>query len=737
MVDRLIFVLGNNFCLSTNQNARKGGLIGLAAVMIGFENGSSAELPFEIVEEVARPILTCFLDPDPQVRYYACESLFNVIKITGPKIFPLFESIFDCMAKIVADRDVNVKIASESLDRLLRNIVVEQQNPPIETFLPKLQEYIYTKNPFTRLFIISWIRLLDSKIDMINFLPELIDGIFNCLYDTTEEIRASTLGLLSELLNKIIVRPSDRIDLPSHMKILLRHAKNASEDVAQYTAISWIKQLIGLMDDKGLIEFAPGILEAILPCLAVLVRSPDGSMMSPVQGSTIHIYMSPSQSRNGICEISSIVNSILLDQVTSVFENRRKISSGEPRNTELDSLLDVLIEQIQVHEHPVIKLAVLEWLRRLKKAEPDLPLLGTSQSKLFHILLDTLSVQSDTVVKNSLRVLADWYCFDGPAEEQQATGVDQEDSVASSKDDETTDLDKRKSPIRSQLAQKGSSSSSKKVAIASSENQRSPTSLNRFIQALYQLFHERDIVFEERATFIILNLCTMVKPDIIYKSFAEIINDDKTDSKFACNLVQKLNHILITTQPLSSLRMRMGNDEDPEMVSLFHSLYYAWCHSPISVLTLCLLTNNFRQANGIVMALSQSDITVDILTQIDRVIQLIESPVFSSLRAKLLDLNVNQYLLQSLYGLLMVLPQSEAYKRLSHRLDQAYKFISLHSHLKSQMVLSPTGRPPPVGTKDVVKKTVNPATNYDSLMKHYLQVQNQRGRHIRSSEKDE
>lgn len=740
MVDRLIAVLGRNFCLSTNPNTRKGGLIGLAAVMIGFKNGSNEEPPDNVVEEVVRPILTCFLDPDPLVRYFACESLFNVTKVAKAKIFPLFESIFDCMAKIVADRDQNVKIASESLDRLLKDIVAEQQHLQIDSFVPKLQDYIYTKNPFTRLFIISWIRLLDSKIDIINHLPVLLDGIFNCLYDSTEEIRAATLGLLSEVLNKIVVRPSDKIDLPELIRILLKHAKNSSEDNAQYTAISWIKQLIGLMDDKGLIEFSPGILSAILPCLAIQ-SSPDGSMISPAQSSTIHRYMSPSPSRNSICEISQIVNSTLLDQVTTVFEDRRKTLRAESRNTELDPILEVLIDQIQTQEHPVIKSAVLEWLKRLKKVEPDLTLLSASQSKLFLILLDTLSAQSDTVVKNALRVMADWYCFDGTGDEQQVAASDQEDmGGASAKEDETTDLDRRKSTLRTQSSvQKGSSLVPKKVAIAPSEQtQKSTAGVNRFIQALYQLFHDRDLVFEERGTFIILNLCSMVKPDIIYKSFAEIITDNKTDSKFSCNLVQKLNHILITTQPLSGLRLRMGNDDDPEMVSLFHSLYYAWCHSPISVLTLCLLTNNFRQANGIVMAISQTDVNMELLTQIDWVVQLIESPVFSPLRMKLLDLNVNQYLLQSLYGLLMVLPQSEAYKRLSHRLDQAYKFMSIQSHFKSQSGLSATGRPAQPATKETVsKKTGSPATSYESLMKHYLQIQNQRGKHIRLSERDE
>lgn len=42
---------------------------------------------------------------------------------------------------------------------------------------------------------------------------------------------------------------------------------------------------------------------------------------------------------------------------------------------------------------------------------------------------------------------------------------------------------------------------------------------------------------------------------------------------------------------------------------------------------------------------------------------------FSDLRLQLLDVQNNQDLIKSLYGLLMLLPQSEAFKLLRYRLD--------------------------------------------------------------------
>lgn len=701
MIKQLISVLGRKFCLSNHVNTRKGGLLGLSSVMIGFRHGYSVEeIPEEIIEEVVRPILTCFLDSDSGVRYCACEALYNVTKVSEANILILFHEIFDNMVKIVADPNIGVRSAAEVLDRILKDIIVEQQTFKSNDFVPKLDDYIYAKNPFTRMFIISWIRLLDSKIDMIQYLPQLLDGIFNCLHDSTEEIRASTLGLLSEFLNKIVACPTDRLNIPSMTSTILKHARSDKEDVVQYTAIAWLRQFIALMDNQDLINFTPGILVAILPCLAIQ-STPEGSIASQLRETHLgrhnlnsQSFTPQSPSRGNICEISSIVNSLLLEQITIVLSERKNTLGPDFASNDLEPILEVLVKELDKQEHAVVKLAVLEWLKRLKKVQNDLIYATTLQKKLYSTLLNTLSARSDAVVKNALRVITELFCFDQPAtiptsnddqsnqQTKQASGDTMNEDASKEDDRKAADSEKRgKSPIKTGTT-KDAKGAGKKVAIATDDSgamtmTQQHANVTKFIQALCNMLKDKKSVFEERATFIVINLCSMVKPDIIYRSFAEILKDERVDLKFAYNMVQKLNQILLTTQPLFGLRSRLSsNDDDPEKASLFLSLYHAWSHSPIAKLTLCLLTNNYRHANEIVLALSQSDITIDTLTQIDWVVQLIETPVFASLRMKLLDANNNQYLLQSLYGLLMILPQSEAYNKLGNRLDQVYKFIS-------------------------------------------------------------
>ncbi|CAG2062392.1 unnamed protein product [Timema podura] len=151
------------------------------------------------------------------------------------------------------------------------------------------------------------------------------------------------------------------------------------------------------------------------------------------------------------------------------------------------------------------------------------------------------------------------------------------------------------------------------------------------------------------------------------------------------------------------------------------------------------------------------EVTVDFLTEIDKLVQLIESPIFTYLRLELLEVPHNQHLVQALYGLLMLLPQTEAFHTLRRRLDCV---PSLHLHCasaKDTLVgceamphLSPshppsheigfrlaidrakgpktrTGttsspRPTPVAKTEVCNKHEK-HINFDELLAHFLSVQ--------------
>lgn len=95
-----------DFATSTNANHRKGGLIGLAATSIGLMSDIRLYL-----DALLPPVLHCFDDPESRVRYYSCESLYNIAKVARGHILKYFNQIFDGLCKLFADVDVDVKVS--------------------------------------------------------------------------------------------------------------------------------------------------------------------------------------------------------------------------------------------------------------------------------------------------------------------------------------------------------------------------------------------------------------------------------------------------------------------------------------------------------------------------------------------------------------------------------------------------------------------------------------------------
>uniref|UniRef100_A0A0E0KAQ1 Vacuolar protein 14 C-terminal Fig4-binding domain-containing protein n=1 Tax=Oryza punctata TaxID=4537 RepID=A0A0E0KAQ1_ORYPU len=199
-ISAVIALLTNDFTMSPQANHRKGGLIGLAAVTVGLTSEAAQHL-----EQIVPPVLTSFLDQDSRVRYYACEALYNIAKVVRGDFIIYFNKIFDALCKLSADSDANVQSAAHLLDRLVKDIVTESDQFSIEEFIPLLRERMNVLNPYVRQFLVGWITVLDSvpDIDMLGFLPDFLDGLFNMLSDSSHEIRQQADAALSEFLQEI------------------------------------------------------------------------------------------------------------------------------------------------------------------------------------------------------------------------------------------------------------------------------------------------------------------------------------------------------------------------------------------------------------------------------------------------------------------------------------------------------------------------------------------------------
>jgi vacuole morphology and inheritance protein 14 len=601
MIQNVITLLSKDFCTSMNANFRKGGLVGLAATAIGLMHHSRTYLPV-----LLPPVFHCFDDPEARVRYYACEALYNIAKVSRQSILSYFNQIFEGLTKLFADVDADVKNGANLLDRLIKDIVTESDSFHVNQFLPLLQTYIRRTNPYIRQLIVGWITLLDSvpDISMLDYLPDFLDGLFNMLSDSNREIRQAADAALSDFLREL--SSSSVMEFGPIISILVFQCQS-KERLNRLTAITWLAELIHHPYSGGdaLLPFHSSILGAVMFCIS------DGEMEIRV-----------------VAERTNDDLLALVKDTAAAFE--------------LKPALETLINELLNKEDVPTKMAALGWINMLlEKCRSGMK---AFIEDLLPVLLRTLSDPNDAVVLLNLQVLS-----------------------------------------RISLAQRHDR------GLEHTEEAQ----LQLVLNAILNLFAKDRQLLETRGSLIIRKLCVLLNAKSVYIKLASALVQyeaaaDAGTLEFVSTMVQTLNLILFTASELHDLRSILAKSLMPpedqrrfrnryqavevaagDGPKVFASLFRCWCHNPVATFSLCLLAQAFDLSFAVVKRFSQmEDISVGFLMQIDKLVHLLESPIFVHLRLKLLDVESKSHaaLLKSIYGILLCLPQGDAYRLLNNRL---------------------------------------------------------------------
>ena len=599
-IKKLLVVLGKDLALSQNPNWRKGGLIGLASMGVALQKQLA-----NYIQDLVPPIVTALVDPDTRVKYYATESLYNVLTVARGDALILFNEIFDVLSKLSADPDLNVQRGVEHIDSLIKNIVTECPKFDLDSFMPMLKDRLLTPKAQTRQFMLSWIRLMmvQPNVDMIYYLPGILDGLFLILSEPKPEIRQMCESVLQEFKGQIIADPS-RADFAAMVNILINHSQSGSEPLVQFTAVTWLKEFVNLK--RSLLPYSAGLLTALLPCLGHHHAWATG------QSSEVLLYqdkVSSSASMN-ITEVAKALNHSLMQMVTD---------PSESSTVDLSSIVRALCNELSNGSgsglskqekwngtNAATKIAVLKWIHHLYVKVPDR--IYPHLEELFPHLLNTLCDPSEEVILLLLEVFSKIFSSSPPGTYSDSN--------------------------------QGSRSRTKSTSVTSKESRGDQDSnqvvnydyFDKFIQELLSLFRSnRERLFSNpdgRGSFIIRQLCLQVNCEDVYKSLAmSLLNHDDLD--FSYLMVQQLNRILFTSSELFELRSLLKDMRTDESAALFVTLYKTWSHSPVASISLCLLTRNYEHAFNLTLICGDLDITSEFLIEVDQLVQLIESPIFA------------------------------------------------------------------------------------------------------------
>ncbi|KAL5337921.1 vacuolar protein 14 C-terminal Fig4p binding-domain-containing protein [Aspergillus crustosus] len=729
VIQKIVDQLCHDYAYAVHQpHARNGGLIGLAAASIAL--GSEGVAPY--LKDIVPPVLACFTDQDARVRYYACESMYNIAKVAKGEILLFFNEIFDALSKLASDSELSVKNGAELLDRLVKDIVSEsaahhvsvlqmsekQSVDPdgsgddlptafsLPKFIPLLKERIHVLSAFTRTFLVSWLTLLDTipDLELVSYLPEFLAGLIQFLGDPNRDVNVATQGLLDKFLAEIkriarlkkglaesrkgrgsdnrqsvtsdstslatdptiaidvesqdnAIEDSEaesvdedglqtdgdwipgqdvQIDYPRILDILVGFVDTSFDEEMQLTALRWIDSFFEI-SPEDILPFVPRLLDQVLPALA------SGSEQvreaaNRVNTSLLDYIFSLSLSEDVSDESRQIMTSKLPPISAKEFLERRastprpdapqtnskrasprnSITSGAPVSpAELDygSAVSSLTLQF-LNENEVTRLAALSWLLMLHRKAPKK--VAAFNDGIFPALLKTLSDPAEAVVTKDLQLLSQ-------------ISKNSEDSYFKS-----------------------------------------------FMVNLLQLFSTDRNLLEVRGNLIIRQLCLNLSPERIYRTLADCL-EKEDDIEFASIMVQNLNNNLITAPELSELRKRLRNLDSRDGQTFFVTLFRSWCHNAVSTFSLCLLAQAYEQAYNLLQVFAELEMTINMLIQIDKLVQLLESPVFTYLRLQLLEPEKYPYLYKCLYGVLMLLPQSSAFAALKNRLNSVSNIGLLHT----------------------------------------------------------
>ncbi|EAS36369.2 vacuole morphology and inheritance protein 14 [Coccidioides immitis RS] len=733
----IIDQLCRDYAYAVHQpHARNGGLIGLAAAAIAL--GSEEVAPY--LTSIVPPVLACFTCQDARVRYYACESMYNIAKVAKGEILLYFNDIFDALCKLASDSELSVKNGAELLDRLVKDIVAdsaasyvsvlepspkdEDENeellePPtafsLARFIPLLRERIHVNSPFTRNFLVSWLTLLDTipDLELVTYLPAFLAGLFKFLNDPNGDVHTATQGLLERFLGEIkkiarikkgiaesrrdrdtgqskdsmssdsmsvssersdINEPSENaiadsesgtvnddqtinvygdwvpgqdihVDHPKILEILVGFVDTAFgiHEEIQLTALRWIDSFFEI-SPEDILQFVPRLLSQVLPALSsgseqvcqaasrvnnslmqYIVSLPeeptnDSRLTPPPRTSTTN--SKDSNERRGSNPMGKPPSS-----TPGQRPSRPQSAEITPQSTEqqaqpqpaadLDYAAAVNALTLQfLNENEATRVAALTWLIMLHRKAPRKVL--AFHDGTFPALLKTLSDPAEAVVTRDLQLLSQ-------------ISRNSEDSYFTS-----------------------------------------------FMVNLLQLFSTDRKLLEVRGNLIIRQLCMNLSPERIYRTLADCLEKEE-DIEFASIMVQNLNNNLITAPELADLRKRLRNLESKEGQTLFMALFRSWCHNAVSTFSLCLLAQAYEQAYHLLQIFAELEMTVNMLIQIDKLVQLLESPVFTYLRLQLLEPEKYPYLYKCLYGVLMLLPQSSAFAALKNRLNSVSNIGLFHT----------------------------------------------------------
>ncbi len=297
-VTAMLLLLSDDYVRSTNEDARKGGVVAMAACAIGLKKAHEIKEATLKVNQCKDLILASVIhacqDHSQRVRYYATESLFNVIKVLPTLAVEHFFVLFEILRSLWADVDVDVRSGAELFDKKLKEIIIGSINTGqfnADACIPLFARFVHMRNKPTKRLTLTWLQQFSEKLvgaPLLEFLHLFLYDVFVMVSDPNSLIRQSALQFLNSMLPKLLMKNEDfmfensgthnKVDFDKILQSLVTTLEHP-DPMTRKVAMFWVSKIVQTYMDEdasdGLNSSAnkKGSIKSNLSTAAVSVRN--------------------------------------------------------------------------------------------------------------------------------------------------------------------------------------------------------------------------------------------------------------------------------------------------------------------------------------------------------------------------------------------------------------------------------------------------------------------------------
>ncbi|ESL12044.1 hypothetical protein TRSC58_00194 [Trypanosoma rangeli SC58] len=196
---------------------------------------------------------------------------------------------------------------------------------------------------------------------------------------------------------------------------------------------------------------------------------------------------------------------------------------------------------------------------------------------------------------------------------------------------------------------------------------------DHFVSRLVDLFHAKADVLLPKAPTIIKQLQLQYQGEDLGQceklclKLSAVLSAYE-DKRFLEKVVITLSTMLLTSREFLPLREILNRGvEDERARTTFVGMYPCWRYNTVAALSLCLLSRAYGHAFQLIQFMGSLEMSAAALLQLERLVRLIESPIFGYIRMSLMEPSRCLPLVRTLFSMQLILPQGSPQQSLLYR----------------------------------------------------------------------